>query len=100
MGLIDLIERFNEENSECKRETNEKESKIENKLAKPQGMKPTSLEAFCQKKFKNVEKVIQRIPRKGDGLLSHKIICHTFKKSQNFRILAAVRETGNKETRG
>ena len=62
-------------------------------------MKPTSLETFCRKKKKNVEKVIQRIPRKGDDLRSHKIICHIFKKSQNFRISAAVRGTGNKEAR-
>ena len=53
-----------------------------------------------KKKKKNVEKVIQRIPRKGDDLRSHKIICHIFKKSQNFRISAAVRGTGNKEARG
>ena len=48
--LMDLIQRSEEADSERKRETNEKKSKIENELAKAQEMRQTSLETFCQTK--------------------------------------------------
>ena len=41
--LMTLTQRFDEADSECKRETNEKKSKIENELAKSQEMRQTSL---------------------------------------------------------
>ena len=47
-ALMDLIQRFDEADSERKRETNEKQSKIENEKA--QEMRQTSLETFCQTK--------------------------------------------------
>ena len=42
--------RFDEADSERKRETNEKNSKIENELPKAQEMRQTSLQTFCQTK--------------------------------------------------
>ena len=47
---MDLIQRFYEADSERKRKTNEKKSEIENGSAKPQEMRQTSLETFCQAK--------------------------------------------------
>ena len=47
-ALMDLIQRFDEANSERKMETNEKEIKIKNELAKAKKMRKTSLETFCQ----------------------------------------------------
>ena len=49
-ALMDPIQRLDEADSERKRETNEKKSKIENELAKAQEMLQTSLETFCQTK--------------------------------------------------
>ena len=47
---MDLIQRFDEVDSERKREANEKKLKIENELAKIQEMRQNSLETFCQTK--------------------------------------------------
>ena len=47
-ALMDLIQRFDEADSERKMETNEKEIKIKNELAKAKKMRKTSLETFCQ----------------------------------------------------
>ena len=49
-ALMTLTQRFDEADSECKTETNEKKSKIENELAKSQEMRQTSLETFCKTK--------------------------------------------------
>ena len=47
---MDLIQRSDEADSESKRETIEKKSKIENELAKAEEMRQISLETFCQTK--------------------------------------------------
>ena len=47
---MDLIQRFDEVDSERKREAKEKKLKIENELAKTQEMRQNSLETFCQRK--------------------------------------------------
>ena len=49
-ALMDLTQRFDEADSERKREAIEKKSKIENELAIVQEMRQTSLETFCQTK--------------------------------------------------
>ena len=49
-ALMDLIQRFNEADSERKRETNDKKLKIKKELAKAQEIRQASLEIFRQTK--------------------------------------------------
>ena len=67
-SILDLIERFNEADSERKREANERKFKIENEFTKVQEMRQGSLETYCQVKKKQ-RKWSRYFPKKEEVLI-------------------------------
>ena len=98
-ALMDLIQRFDEADSERKRETNEKKLKIKNELAKAQEMRQTSFETFCQmKKCKESYTETSQKRRRPSFFVLTGLFVILFRKFRK-RIADATRGTINKEAR-